>query len=205
MPAAGLSWPGVMWHTADWTLSEKSKANSSSFLVTIPWLVRDRESLLRAREHTFPSCWESQLFHLHLSFLRKDSFWVITPGEMSELQIPQQFLPTCWCSPLPNVPAFVTPLVIHAQPARRHLLLAKQSWHGDFLLSFLYCQLTQTSDHWIIKRVSKYLSSPSSRLHLSQTPLFAPLSLNYPFITGHTLSQFLQWGRGWHKILWSHV
>lgn len=82
---------------------------------------------------------------LRLSFLRKGEFQVIARGQMSELQIPQHFLLTCLRSSLPSVPASVTPLLILAQPACRHSVLAKQSGLGELLLSLTYCQLPQMS------------------------------------------------------------
>jgi len=44
MPAAGMSWLGVMGRTTDWTLCKMSKAARPPFLFTVQWLVRDTVS-----------------------------------------------------------------------------------------------------------------------------------------------------------------
>lgn len=105
-------------------LGPVKKVWSKWFSLSIQWLARVRVTA----ESTWAHLSQPLGASIALSspfFLRRGYFWVITPGEMSELQNPQQFLLTCLCSSLPSVPAFVTARVIHRhglsrQAAKHH-------------------------------------------------------------------------------------
>lgn len=93
-------------------------AKSKAFSLSFQWLARIRVTAESIWAHLSQPLGASIALSSPV-FLRRGHFWVITPGEMSELQNPQQFLLTCLCSSLPGVPAFVTAHVIHCHGLSR--------------------------------------------------------------------------------------